>query len=267
MPSDDAPAPAALPTIETQGEEKWPYRLADAWNHGWLGDGKGNYHGYDPAAQWEQKMLDLRPLADVEAAYGPTRPVIQYCPADDLTLLHGAFDLAGRKAIGSLCAALEMVFNEARDRYDPAVHGTGTWAYSPDYAYAVRTMTAGRPGSWEAEALTNCILFGNELNLWPRKGNRPADEMRATGPHPKRVHVEARDQLAEMLRRWTGSPDLYVEVAETLSEVVSAYADDRHGSDGWYHIADQWLQPQSLATDNYERVSNLLYSKTRYRYE
>jgi hypothetical protein len=100
-------------------------------------------------------------------------------------------------------------FHEAGERFtaelrrDPA---------ASDYDYAIRTLTAGRPGSWEAAAVINVVLFGNELNLYSYKASLGVDAMRATGPNPKRVHIQARDRIAEVLRRCTNSDNRYTEV-------------------------------------------------------
>lgn len=240
-------------------EGEWPYRVADAWDRGWLGDGKGNYSGYDLTAVAGEALLASRPLAEVEAEAGPIRPVRHGAPADDRVTLHALFEVAGRKTIGCIASALDMLFDEARNRYDPARHGD-TGPGSGDYYYAQRSLTAGRPGSWEAQAILAVVMFGNELNLYPRRAHASAAEMRATGPNPKRVNVEVRDRIADILRRWTTSPTLYVEVPESLAWLIGEYADERYGPDGWKHIADQWIQPGSLAQENFEGCYRLLYS-------
>lgn len=127
-------------------------------------------------------------------------------------------------------------------------------------AYAKRTLTAGRPGSWEADAIMEVVYFGNELNLHPRTRGAGADEMRQTGPNPKRVHLDARDRVAEVLRTCVTSKDRYTEVPETLAGLVAEYADERHGADGWRAIADQWIQPSSLDKENFVGTYRLLYS-------
>lgn len=243
-------------TATNYRHDTFPYRIADAQNHGWLGDGEGNYHGFDPTGWRTGRLLDKRPLADVVAEFGPIRPVEP--PSDqDVAELRAAFELAGRKLIASIASAIEQVYHEARE-----VPG-GSWTM-PDPGttadYAQRTLTAGRPGSWEAEALMNVMLFGNELNLWPYKASVPVEMMRVTGPNPRRVHIEARDAIAAVLRRWVFSEDRYTEVAETLTGLVCRYADEKHGVDGWRRIADQWLQPGGLAVVNFRACYNLLYS-------
>lgn len=207
--------------------EQFPYRIADAHNHGWLGDGTGRYRGYDPAASTiEGRLLADRPLADIERDFGPWRPV-EPPTAQDVEELRAAFALAGRKLITSVASALEQIHHEARERFGP-------WDRDPSAtaAYAQRTLTAGRPGSWEAESLMPIVWFGNELNLWPHKNSLPVEEMRRTGPNPKRVHREARDQIAVVLRRWVASEDRYTEVAETLAALVSEFADEQYGAEG-----------------------------------
>ncbi|RJQ74211.1 hypothetical protein D5S17_23365 [Pseudonocardiaceae bacterium YIM PH 21723] len=240
-------------------ETKYPYRIADQLNQGWLTQGDGTYHGFDPSAISEKKLLDARPLSEIERDFGPWRPVVPM-PDSDQDALYTAFALAGRKTVTSVASALDQVFHEVRRRF-VAEHGEEGFE---DYGYAVRTLTAGRPGSWEAASLIDLVPFGNELNLHPRKADSSASEMRETGPNLKRVHLEARDAIAAVLRQWTSSGDFYVEVAETLASVVSRYADEKYGADGWKAIADQWLQPGGLAKENFHYCYKLLYSTSEY---
>lgn len=208
--------------------------------------------------QIDRRLLDPRPFEEIEQHFGPVRPVEP--PTDaDRDKLHAAFELAGRQLITSAASALEQVYHEARERFGPwdrDAHATA--------AYARRTLTAGRPGSWEAELIMNVVYFGNELNLWPRKGNPTVEQMRETGPNPKRVNIEARDQIAAVLRRWTGSDDSYTEVAETIKAMISFYADDKYGPEGWAKIADQWLQPGGLASENFHHSYHVLYSSSEH---
>ncbi|MER7015332.1 hypothetical protein ABT324_28195 [Saccharopolyspora sp. NPDC000359] len=243
--------------MTTAQETEFPYRIADRLNQGWLTRGDGRYEGFDPSKRPGSARLEERPLAEIEAEFGPWRPVLPLLGTDHTELV-AAFDLAGRKTIGSVASALETVFHEARGRFesDPALKT------SSDYGYAVRTLTAGRPGSWEASSIIHVVHFGNDLNLHPYKSSLPVETMRATGPNPKRVHLEARDRIAAVLRRWTNSPDRYTEVPETLAGVISVYADEHHGQDGWKRIADQWLQPAGLAKQTFTDCYHLLYNQS-----
>lgn len=327
----------------TDQEEKYPYRLADNDNRGWLTCGDGIYKGFDPSSSMprpltddqlaalaeqpghptltveqmativehlplrvpqpendptaglraladrldipglteermfliverintekieqyghpsprfhlERRLLDARPLAEIERHFGPVRPVLPMTETD-ADELKTAFDLAGRKLITSVASAVEQVYHEARERFGPWHRDAGGTA-----DYAQRTLTAGRPGSWEAEVIMQVVYFGNELNLHPHKASLSVEKMRETGPNPKRVHIEARDQIAEVLRRWTNSPDRYTEVAETLGATIARYADETYGADGWKKIADQWLQPGGLAKENFHHCYHVLYS-------
>lgn len=233
---------------------EYPYRIADGQNQGWLTRGDGLYEGYDPTKPIGQGRLQERPLADVEAEFGPWRPVRP--PTDEERAeLRAAFELAGRKMIGSIASALDEVHFEARERFGPWDADMNATA-----AYAHRTLTAGRPGSWEAAAIMEVVYFGNELNLHDRANKADVDEVRAAGPNPKRVHMQARDRVAAVLRAWTGSTDRYTEVPETLTALVCEFADECHGADGWRQIADQWLQPGGLAKENFNATYRLLYS-------
>jgi hypothetical protein len=205
----------------------------------------------------QRKLLELRPLAEIERHFGPCRPVCVVTQADE-DELRAAFGLAGRKLITSLASAIELVHHEACGQF-PEDSAPWNAVY-----YARRTLIAGRPGSWESVALLDIVPFGNELNLYPRKDELPPDARRQTGPNPKRVHVDARDQIAAVLRRWTGAPDRYTEVAETLAWEVSHYADETHGAGGWAKIADQWLQPNSMAAVNFRNCYRLFYSQSEH---
>ncbi|MFF2088634.1 hypothetical protein ACFVVM_33025 [Nocardia sp. NPDC058176] len=239
--------------------DKPPYRIVDARNVGWIVQGgTDQYRSFDPSVAGEPEMSTAT-LAEITAAHGPVRPVVVR-PTDDSDALRAAFDGAGRKTITSIASAVEVVHFEARNRFGPWDSDVSATA-----AYAERTLIAGRPGSWESARLSDLWLFGSELNLWRRDNRASLAEMRASGPNPKRVDVVARDRIAEVLRRWTGDPECYVEVAENLSGIVSGYADDRYGDQGWKHIADQWLQPDArLPSAAAESLYRLLYSKSAY---
>lgn len=244
-------------TTDQHPSGEYPYRVVDADNRGWITNGDGTYHGFDPSADLDRErtlILETRPLAAIEAEAGPVRPVVSRS-AEDVAQLEAAFAAAGRKLIGSLASALEQIYHEARERFGP-------WDSDPTSSagYAQRTLTAGRPGSWEASAVMDVVWFGNELNLWPREGAESVAHMRATGPNTKRVDVAARDKIAAVLRRWVTDPAGYVELAETLAALVSDYADKHHDADGWKAIADQWLQPTSLDRENFVGCYRLLYS-------
>lgn len=231
-----------------------PDRIVDTRNQGWLARGDGMYEGYDPTTATAARRLEPRPIAAVEAEFGRWRPV---APPDDAEVgeLRAAFEMAGRKAAGSVASALDEVHNEARNRFGPwDADGAAT------AAYAQRTLTAGRPGSWEADAIMEVVYFGNALNLHHRKGASSVEDMRSKGPSPKRVHLEARDRIATVLRAWTASDDRYTEVPETLAQLLSQFADERHGPDGWHAIADQWLQASSMDQENFRATYRLLYS-------
>ncbi|MFD4356780.1 hypothetical protein ACFWPX_29810 [Nocardia sp. NPDC058518] len=254
MSQQNSPLSAAAAAVQ-----KPPYRIVDARNVGWIVQvGTDQYRCFDPTVSGEPTMV-MATLAEITAEHGPVRPVLP-CPADDATALQSAFDRAGRKTIASIASAVEAIHFEARNRFGPwdsDVSGTA--------AYAERTLIAGRPGSWESARLTELWIFGAELNLWPRDNRADVAAMRSTGPNPKRVDVTARDEIAEVLRRWTGDPERYVEVAENLSGIVSRYADDLYGQQGWKQIADQWLQPDApLPAAAAAPMRDLLYSKSEH---
>ncbi|WP_370973646.1 hypothetical protein [Amycolatopsis sp. cg9] len=214
-------------------------------------------HGYQ-AKRFDlgRRLLEARPLAEIDKHFGPWRPVLPMTDQDEADL-RAAFDLAGRKLIGSLASALEQLHHEARERFGPWDSDVSKTAN-----YAQRSLTAGRPGSWEAELIMPIVWFGNELNLYPNKQSLSVEQRRQSGPSPRRVHKEARDQIAAVLRRWTAGPDRYTEVAETLAGFISSYADEKYGAEGWKKIADQWLQPGGMAVENFSACYRLLYSRS-----
>lgn len=254
-------------------EERDFDRVVDSNNRGWLRTGDDLWRCFDSSTTTARPaavdvgfgtvqpaprplMLSERPLSEVEREFGPVRPVLPLTAAD-ADEIRAALELAGRKAVASVASAVEQVHSEARRDIDPP--GTFT---SESSAYAKRTLVAGRPGSWEAEALLELVFFGNSLNLYPYKSGGDVDKMRETGPNPKRVHLEARDRIAAVLRRWVESPDRYTEVPENLAALVSGFADTTYGADGWRQIADQWLQPKSLDQQGFSDCYGLLYSQS-----
>ena len=131
------------------------------------------------------------------------------------------------------------------------------------YDFAIRTLKAGRAGSWEAALLEEMVFFGCDLNLdykASKKGTPAA--RRAAGPS-RRVHREARDQMADVVTRWVTNPGQYTEVAETLASIVSCYA-DQLGPDGWRAIADQWLQSPAFGGSGFAACYRLLYSRSEH---
>ncbi|MFD4406747.1 hypothetical protein ACFWPH_28690 [Nocardia sp. NPDC058499] len=244
---------------DNHSDDRPPYRFVDHRNVGWvIQAGTGTYRGFDPTASWERPP-EVATLAEITDAYGPLRTV-QPCRAEEADEFQAALALAGRKAVASLASAAEVIHFEARNRFGPWDADVSATA-----DYATRTLVAGRPGSWESALMSELWLFGSELNLWPRTDSGDVASMRATGPNPKRVHVEARDRMAAVLRAWTASEDRYTEVAETLASLVADYADEHHGPGGWRAIADQWLQPDARLPSAYaEPCHRLLYSRTRF---
>ena len=126
-------------------------------------------------------------------------------------------------------------------------------------------MMAGRAGSWEADLLISVVWIGNGLNLAkPTKAMKDVGKLRAAGP-VRRVDKAARDAMAAIIWwRWVTNPERYTELAENLAAVVSRYADDRFGRDGWAKIADQWLQPGGLAHVDFATCYRLFYSLSQH---
>jgi hypothetical protein len=235
--------------MSTTGQD--PYRVVDRENHGWYqaSDGQG---GFVYRIDYQTQIPDYATLA---AKRGPVRPVL---PADeaDVAELDRLFALAGRKAVTSLAAAIETVFHNLRE-------AAGGLNNRTSYDFAMRTLKAGRAGSWEAALLEEVVFFGCDLNLdykAAQKGTPAA--MRAAGPS-RRVHREARDQMADVVTRWVTNPARYTEIAETLASIVSSYA-DQVGPAGWRVIADQWLQSPTFGDPGFTACYRLLYSRSEH---
>jgi hypothetical protein len=231
-----------------------PSRLVDANNQGWLHTGDGVYR----ADYGKSRGLAPMTLADLAQQRGPVRPVEPITDEDD-GLLRETFRRCGRKAIATMAAALDVVFHEVRQSRG------GLSNASESYDFAKRTLRAGREGSWESEVLHEIVLFGNGLNITTRGPVHTVEARRAAGPS-KRVDRDGRDAIADVIRRWVTDPTRYTEVAETLAYVVSRYADETAGPDGWRAVADQWLQPSGrlLAHEDFSICYRLLYSQSEH---
>lgn len=234
----------------TMGEHG-PSRLVDRNDYGWYltmdGAGSTGYQRDDNRAG----AGGLLTFAEVERDHGPVRPVEPISDVDQVALVD-AFRTAGRKTITTLAAAVELVFHRRRVEHVNQ---------RDSYDAAKRALTAGRAGSWESVVLIEVMLFGNGLNLVRPKGMRNAspEVMRAAGPS-RRVNAEVRDTLADMIYRWVTDPARYTEVAETLAWQVSAFADSYGTRGGWLTVADQWLMPGGLASEDIRSCYRLFYS-------
>jgi hypothetical protein len=231
-----------------------PGRVVDRDNYGWYraSDGQGS-SVY--CVDYRTRSPDY---ATLEATRGPLRPVLSVDDGD-IAELDRLFAMAGRRAVTSLAAAIESVVNQIRET---------AWARYPvdastsSYEYAMRTLKAGRAGSWESALLQDVVFFGEDLNLNRKAARHDVAAMRAAGPG-RRVHRKARDKMAAVITRWVTDPDRYTEVAETLAYIVSSYA-DQHGPDGWRMIADQWLQSSAFGGGGFRACYRLLYSRSEH---
>lgn len=229
-----------------------PGRVVDRDNRGWFltadADGRSVYIEMPGGTTFT--------YTDLAEAHGPIRPVVPLTNVD-ADALRELLARAGRKAITTLAAALELVHHRLRES-----HG-GLARYAESDAYARTTLVAGRPGSWESALIHEVVLFGNGLNLV----DTPAGDVvqrRAHGPH-RRVDAAVRDDLAAILERWVTDPDGYTEVAENLSGLVSGFADEQFGADGWTCIADQWLNPgAALHNTETDMLYRLFYSHSQH---
>jgi hypothetical protein len=69
--------------------------------------------------------------------------------------------------------------------------------------------------------------------------------------------------MAAIITRWVMDRARYTEVAETLADIVSCYA-DRHGPDGWHMVADQWLQSPAFCGSGFRACYRLLHSRSEH---
>ena len=229
-------------------------RLVDGQNQGWYltaAEGGGDIYAADYGFR---RGLDNLTFTQLEATRAPLRPVLPVTDSDEEQLVK-AFDMAGRKAIGTLCSALEELYYQVRE-------AAGGLNDINSYDYAMRTLMAGREGSWESEVLKETVLYGNGLNLDPKKKSQSTSlgQWRSLGPSTRRVDLSARAIMLEVVTRWVSDPERYTEVAATLAGVVSAYADERGGASGWKTVADQYLQSGTLSRQDFVSCYRLFYS-------
>lgn len=181
--------------------------MVDAQNQGWrLATTTGRYAADFGVPRGLRAAVSYSELA---ATRGPIRPVVPAPDADRDALLR-AFRAAGPRAALTLLVALQQVFRDA--------------AAGTEYDSARRTLIAGSEESWEAAHLT--MLLGR------------------TAP-PGSIHLPSVGTIVNVLCPWVTRPDVYVEVAQTLSAVFAAFLDeDLDGRPrGWGGAADASLQP------------------------
>ncbi len=236
-----------------------PYRVVDRDNYGWYQlAGRGLYQ----TSRGQRLGLgDHLAYADLETSRGPLRPVLPISDADEV-LLADTMGWLGHRTVATLAAAIELVFHRLREH--PRDGTTQGLAAIESSDYAMRTLTAGREGSNESELLRAVVWIGNAFNLDKHRRGMSNDtaSLRARGPvSRRRVDVDGRKILADMIYRWVTDPDRYTEVAETLAGEVARFA-DRQGQNGWVSIADQWLRPGTLAKTDARTCYQLFYSKS-----
>ncbi|MER5649670.1 hypothetical protein [Streptosporangium sp. NPDC002524] len=187
--------------------ETYPYRVVDGRGDGWL---SVKPHTEEDKALGVPVVYQGRPgqpnttLEALTAERGPVRPVVLPSDDDD-EALRQALTGAGRKAAGTLAAALYRVACKASD---------AAGRRAPDL------LVAGRPGSWESASMRQLTWeIGSDIK-------------------PKWVDAAALGVLEEILTRWVLSPDSFVEVAENLASVFGPVVD---AAGGWEKVADQWL--------------------------
>jgi hypothetical protein len=215
--------------------ERPTYRFVDRLNRGWhiASSGEPVRYAIDWAGLRHGRPAEPLTREELEAEYGPLRPVGSTDPSDDLVLC-GALADAGVKAAGSVLVALYRLALEYRRASSPGGFEGGS-------------LVAGREGSWESEAIYRLAwTIGGDL-----------DEK------PKRYSEECVDSVIAVLRAWTQNPKLYVEVAENLAFAFSKVADELGG---WGKVADRPFQPTAKVgrhpLDTIEAVYHYLMSQS-----
>ncbi|GAA1979214.1 hypothetical protein [Kitasatospora viridis] len=183
-------------------ETTFPYRLADSSGEGWLHTGDGLYSTFPRTdlgdMEYDQLVSERGPLREIAPE-----------SAEDSQAIQEALTAAGKKAVITLLAALYATARKVMDQSGGRI----------------AVMTAGRPGSWEADRLRNLIWEGD-------------------GVKPSRVDQAALDTLTGIFERWVLTGDTVVEMAENLAGDVAQVA-GKIG--GWNAITDQWVRSAQYA--------------------
>lgn len=197
----------------------------------WLTSGPDGHAGY---VSTQSRRTETTPVSfeDLDAEHGPLRPV-EPMDDEDRTRIADTLRQLGTKAVATLAAALGAVWEDALGLYPPQ-----------ERQKAQMALIAGRPSSWEADALLEVTFLGRDLLY---NGGR-------------RIDTGALKTLREVLAAAVDDHGPHHELAETLAGIVSAVADER--DDGWASVADQWLRPGSLAKADTATVYRLLYSRS-----
>lgn len=181
----------------TTDTDDHPYRVADHYGEGWIRNGPNATYTTHPCTK-----LGNWTYEQIETERGPLRPVVPMGDDERAQLVH-ALVQAGVKATASLLVALHRTVVKLLETNGSAA-----------------AVTAGRPGSWEAELLRHHVV-------WEGESIKSA-----------RLDETAVDVAQGLLERWTTGPT-QVELAEGLLYVLIE-ASEQAG--GWNKIADQWVR-------------------------
>ncbi|MFI6326623.1 hypothetical protein ACIBG8_54505 [Nonomuraea sp. NPDC050556] len=197
----------------------FPSRVVDGQGRGWFAT-----HPYtdEEKALGEQVVYrrggandEVISLAQLGEKYGPWRPVVPM-PEGDHHAMVQALTKAGKKAAGTLAVAVFKVAKQTM--VDNGMRPT-------------ELLIAGRPGSWEADALRHLAWsLGSDIKL-------------------TRTDMWAGQLCEEIITRWITDPDAFVEVAEGLASVFGDVVD---AAGGWDQASDQWLR-RADASEFYRR--------------
>lgn len=170
-------------------------------------------------------------FSQILAVRGPIRPV-DLPSNDDRDLLKALLAHAKTQAAGTLIFALHAL-------HDECVRVDG---------HSLR-LTAGRPGSWEADVLQtlsrNCVPITEVAN----------EEHPEFGPHPGLENLPT--VIYHLLHGWLFDPARQVELAETLAHLFGTVVD---GRGGW----DQVTTSRLRGTQQGQLAEQLLRYTSRY---
>jgi hypothetical protein len=194
------------------GEQEFPYRVVDGRQAGWLhapdGEGDDLYKCFPalPKDRTAGLVETYWPLSRIVAIRGPIRPVV--APTEgEMEALRDALGGAGKKAVATAMVVLYELAKRCA-LADRAIPDNGS------------RLVAGRPGSWESEAIRNLAWnVGADIKT-------------------KRVDTVAMDACLHVLGGWLFDDKRYVELAETFDAVLGEVVDDLGG---WFEATDQWI--------------------------
>lgn len=178
-----------------------PYRVVDRFGRGWL---TCNPH----PETYPGDIVGVDDFETLERERGPL-VVVGLATDDEEHRILNALAQAGTKAVASAFVAVYRVMQECQERDGHRLR-----------------IVAGRPGSWESVAL-------------PRYAEAVAASIPQTLVGAGRVDPSAVSEVEAVVRSWVFGGDRFVEVAETMEELLGRLVD---GRGGWNQVSENWLR-------------------------